>query len=250
MIKFFRKIPQNLLMENKTGKYFKYAIGEIILVVIGILIALQINNWNENNKKNKLNTSYITSLIDDYTKDTIQLNSSINFNKLALQETDSIMASLSSEDIELDDFVYYFKTFNRLIRTDNTFNTNSFNVLISTGNIDLFDKSIIQSLMELNRLQNDQTRVSISNSNTYIELMSNSALEYPIFSENNQFPKKTNQFLWAKIDKEKIPTVLTNIVGFKLYVVSRYLELAEETKIKTEEVLTLLNSQLKNDNIF
>jgi hypothetical protein len=53
MIKFFRKIRQNLLMENKTGKYFKYAIGEIILVVIGILIALQINNWNENQKKQK-----------------------------------------------------------------------------------------------------------------------------------------------------------------------------------------------------
>ena len=48
MIKFFRKIRQNLLMENKTGKYFKYAIGEILLVVIGILIALQINNWNNN----------------------------------------------------------------------------------------------------------------------------------------------------------------------------------------------------------
>ena len=48
MIKFFRKIRQNLLMENKTSKYFKYAIGEILLVVIGILIALQINNWNDN----------------------------------------------------------------------------------------------------------------------------------------------------------------------------------------------------------
>ena len=47
MIKFFRHIRQNLLMENKTSKYFKYAIGEIILVVIGILIALQINNWNQ-----------------------------------------------------------------------------------------------------------------------------------------------------------------------------------------------------------
>ena len=48
MIKFFRKIRQNLIMENKTSKYFKYAIGEIVLVVIGILIALQINNWNQN----------------------------------------------------------------------------------------------------------------------------------------------------------------------------------------------------------
>lgn len=50
MIKFFRKIRQNLLSEGKIGRYFKYAIGEIVLVVIGILIALQINNWNENQK--------------------------------------------------------------------------------------------------------------------------------------------------------------------------------------------------------
>ena len=47
MIKFFRKIRKNLLNEGKATKYFKYAIGEIILVVIGILIALRINNWNE-----------------------------------------------------------------------------------------------------------------------------------------------------------------------------------------------------------
>ena len=47
MIKFFRNIRQSLIMENKTSKYLKYAIGEILLVVIGILIALQINNWNE-----------------------------------------------------------------------------------------------------------------------------------------------------------------------------------------------------------
>ena len=46
MIKFFRKIRYNLMEQNKTGKCLKYAIGEIVLVVIGILIALSINNWN------------------------------------------------------------------------------------------------------------------------------------------------------------------------------------------------------------
>ena len=51
MLKFFRKIRYNYMEQNKTGKYFKYAIGEIALVVIGILIALQINNWNEARKE-------------------------------------------------------------------------------------------------------------------------------------------------------------------------------------------------------
>ena len=62
MIKFFRKIRQNLLMENKTGKYFKYAIGEIVLVVIGILIALQINNWNEQRKIRNAETDILQNL--------------------------------------------------------------------------------------------------------------------------------------------------------------------------------------------
>ena len=47
MIKFFRKIRQDLLSTGKTGKYLKYAIGEILLVIIGILIAVSINSWNE-----------------------------------------------------------------------------------------------------------------------------------------------------------------------------------------------------------
>ena len=51
MIKLFRTIRKDLMEQNKTGKYFKYAIGEIVLVVIGILIALSINNWNETRKE-------------------------------------------------------------------------------------------------------------------------------------------------------------------------------------------------------
>ncbi len=53
MIKFFRHIRRSLIQKNQMGKYFKYAFGEILLVVIGILIALQINNWNEDKKSQK-----------------------------------------------------------------------------------------------------------------------------------------------------------------------------------------------------
>jgi hypothetical protein len=77
MIKFFRKIRQNLLMENKTGKYFKYAIGEIVLVVIGILIALSINNWNEERKINLKEKSLFKNIVVDLAQEEKILNEAL-----------------------------------------------------------------------------------------------------------------------------------------------------------------------------
>ena len=65
MIKFFRRIRQNLLMENKTGKYFQYAVGEIVLVVIGILIALSLNNLNEKKKLNEKENKFLKEIAND-----------------------------------------------------------------------------------------------------------------------------------------------------------------------------------------
>lgn len=65
MIKIFRKIRFDLMEKNKTGKYLKYAIGEIVLVVIGILIALQINNWNNEQNRNKSEAILLNQLRTD-----------------------------------------------------------------------------------------------------------------------------------------------------------------------------------------
>lgn len=65
MIKFFRKIRQNLLEEGRIGKYLKYAFGEIVRVVFGILIAFQLNEWNDHHKQMKLEKEYYCRLLDD-----------------------------------------------------------------------------------------------------------------------------------------------------------------------------------------
>ncbi|WP_191860700.1 DUF6090 family protein [Hanstruepera ponticola] len=78
MIKFFRKIRQHLLAENKFSKYLLYALGEIILVVIGILIALQINNWNEGRKTLKEEKATIASLKLEFQKNLIDLESNMS----------------------------------------------------------------------------------------------------------------------------------------------------------------------------
>ncbi len=80
MIKFFRTIRKDLMEKNKTGKYLKYAIGEIILVVIGILIALQINNWNENSKERDVEQEYLVSLKEEFNHNLVELDSVIKSN--------------------------------------------------------------------------------------------------------------------------------------------------------------------------
>lgn len=75
MIKFFRSIRKNMISENKTGNYIKYAIGEIVLVVIGILIALSINNWNELRKQINMQNSIYRVIKEDLINDISEFDS-------------------------------------------------------------------------------------------------------------------------------------------------------------------------------
>ncbi|MGK0413037.1 MAG: hypothetical protein ACJA1B_001239 [Polaribacter sp.] len=85
MIKFFRKIRQNLLSEGKTGKYLKYAIGEILLVVIGILIALSINNWNENRKNIAKKETLLKALKIEFSSNLTQLDTVLYYDDIVLK---------------------------------------------------------------------------------------------------------------------------------------------------------------------
>lgn len=110
MIKFFRKIRLKLLSEGKTGSYFKYAIGEIVLVVIGILIAVQINNWNEGRKQDDRSVEYHQRIYEDLEILT-QQGERLKFNAdevlRAITQTVTLLESnqeLSKEDKESVDF--------------------------------------------------------------------------------------------------------------------------------------------------
>lgn len=105
MIKFFRKIRQKLLSEGKTGKYLKYAFGEIFLVVIGILIALSINNWNENRKDRKQEQELLIQLESEFESNLRQLDEKIGLrermisNSLQLIKCIDYPSTCNGEDI-------------------------------------------------------------------------------------------------------------------------------------------------------
>lgn len=97
MIKLFRQIRKSLLMENRTSKYFKYAIGEIILVVIGILIALQINNWNENRKLNASELILLKDISKNLKSCLTELESTLKFNQLTFNRNKLILNHLDNK---------------------------------------------------------------------------------------------------------------------------------------------------------
>ena len=81
MIKFFRKIRQRLLSENKPSKYLLYALGEILLIVIGILVALQINIWNENRKLLAAEKELYLKIIKDLDEEQKVLENQVQFSE-------------------------------------------------------------------------------------------------------------------------------------------------------------------------
>ena len=103
MIKFFRHFRMRILSENKFSKYLIYAIGEIVLVVIGILIALQINNWNENQKERQLEIGLLKGFEADLKTDSLYLNELIKEyaeDQLILDSITTMLFESTSKDTE------------------------------------------------------------------------------------------------------------------------------------------------------
>ncbi|WP_191858241.1 DUF6090 family protein [Hanstruepera ponticola] len=96
MIKFFRHIRHSLINQNKIGKYFKYAIGEILLVVIGILIALQINNWNDERKNRAYERKILTLINENLKNDSINLSIELNKSRESNQLTNRLLQQVNS----------------------------------------------------------------------------------------------------------------------------------------------------------
>ena len=102
--------------QNKTGKYIKYAIGEIALVMVGILLALQVNNWNETRKQNSLERMYLERMSFELTNDTVYFNQMMLKSKRAIESlkmyvNESYEIQKTKEDVK--------KLFNKLIAKTN-----------------------------------------------------------------------------------------------------------------------------------
>jgi len=144
MIKFFRKIRQNLITENKFSKYLIYAIGEIFLVVIGILIAVGINEWRSEIKKEKEIKGYYQGLRDDINQDKLRLSflDSLfkNAEKGIIKEIDNIQFSNYNTDSlysNVSSWMVYIEAFAP--------NNSTFTEIVSSGKLQLLKNKELKS---------------------------------------------------------------------------------------------------------
>lgn len=152
MIKFFRKIRQRLLTENNLSKYLFYAIGEIVLVVIGILIALQINNANEAGKERAREISYLRNLKADLYK---EVGNNEQFAAYHFKKAEACSALLTSKAPETIEEVQVYTDRYELVFVWHAFvpNNNTFKELLSSGNLNLIKNDPIKNgLLELDKL--------------------------------------------------------------------------------------------------
>jgi hypothetical protein len=102
MLKLFRSIRKKLIEQNNIRKYLLYAIGEILLVVIGILIALQVNNWNEKRNEAKITESILYNLKVDIDKDLENLGILRDFLTSRKRDADYVLTVIQDSDVKVD----------------------------------------------------------------------------------------------------------------------------------------------------
>ena len=149
MIKFFRHIRQSLIMENKTSKYLKYAIREIVLVVIGILIALQINNWNEQRKDRIQEKNFLSRLEIEIMIDIENISNSILANKNRMQRAEFLMATINHPEMAEDSATYFITSIEYAGYTNNPIvSDNTFEEIKSSGKLSLIRNEKLRSAIQ------------------------------------------------------------------------------------------------------
>ena len=148
MLPFYRKIRWQLARDNQFLRYARYAIGEIVLVVIGILIALQINEWNEERLKKRKEYTYLTEIKKNLIRDTVLVNRVLNFNtekRQALDRTFKMFERSTKGDFNLNEFnaeMPILTSYNLFIPVKTAFNN-----LLDVEKIDLISNLELRTLL-------------------------------------------------------------------------------------------------------
>ncbi len=246
MFRFFRQIRFGLIEDNaasrsggRFSKYMLYALGEIVLVVLGILIALQINNWN-NERKDRIESKEIKlALLSDLKKDSIMLEEYIVLVDSLQGQTSDWLERLDLESTNKDTIIKIVQEFDP--RYDNilSFNDNTYQSILSSGKLALLGSDIQNKLLEVKNWQ----AISLDdiNNRQYLEYIKEYTNRYPLGQRSTNY---TNMLRWEIKDSRDFVIRFTNLCWFKNFLMEEYHRRYSETLIVTTKLINELESKL------
>ncbi len=245
MLRFFRQLRKEQLMYEKTRKYLIYAIGEILLVVIGILIALQVNNWNERNKDLRQGATLIQSITTDLESDMMMIDSMEVLVDGQIERFDSLQAQLTSPEVSREDVIELVKNdFDPFLGGIPGFKDNSYRSATSSGTISNLDADLREQLYELYLMQTMTMRVLQDYEQLYLNNVNEFVAHYPLklsfvaFNDGAVYQHK-----WASPDFDHF-TTLFNATGTSKRNFYRIMKLLlVEARTSTMETLSVLNDR-------
>lgn len=256
MIKFFRHIRQELINQNKMGNYFKYAIGEILLVVIGILIALQINNWNEIQKEKAREQQILNSLGEEFKQNINELEFDHKINLACINALKVLLNFDTSSDFEtrtLDSLIgqaYNFATFDPRLGVINDLN--------SSGNLELIrDTKLRYALNQWTGELSDYQEDIIIRREYWINNYSPLVNKYIPLRNTDIFIDRTDYTRNFRVNTRQVPKsnyieFLTNLETdgalFDYYLNQSYVTINEENILDfLEKTIELIEANIKDD---
>ncbi|MBK6730952.1 MAG: hypothetical protein IPG60_08295 [Bacteroidetes bacterium] len=235
---------------NSTGKYLKYAVGEIVLVVIGILIALQINNWNIDRINHKREIKYLQNINLDLQKDIVALQFQLNFRTKKKPEIEKIISQINGAPIEdLNELAYnvIISLYEERFAPSNI----TYKELVSSGNLNLITNDSIKKLLLELELLHQYNILSIDHETyDYREYVSKPLFEYtdmgkllPVFlgdktAEEQQITKEDfTELLQSKEYQNGL--LVTN------WTTTDFITLYQNIDAKSKRIVELIDVELK-----
>jgi NDP-sugar pyrophosphorylase family protein len=191
--------------KNKTGKYFKYAIGEIILVVIGILIALQINTWKTEYENKKVVIKNCKTLIKNLEKDSVYMTNVLQAMKSQNDKLLDFEQRLSEITATIDTVIKIARyEFEPVVQTIEFPNENEYNTMIISGEINLFDREITQDIYDLYSQHQFLDKVSQENFELFVRAVETFNNNYSLDSSITTIKGHLQDELWQDVNAKDL----------------------------------------------
>ncbi|MDT0605990.1 DUF6090 family protein [Croceitalea rosinachiae] len=239
MIKFFRHIRQKLLAENKFRKYLLYAIGEIVLVVIGILLALQINAWSTNKNERAKEQLYLRSFQNDIEVNLSELERVIEKSGFTISATDSLLryavGEITIEDFQMvEDLIMESANYTIFLSQEGTIND-----IFGSGDLALIQnesirKSMVNWVAKLKYLREYES-LGKNSQLQFINYLESETPFYKLSLQNPFIDKETN-------DKLMYDQLFLNLVGNQKHMATVLNGLYKETISEMDKLLTKVSS--------